>query len=204
LLAPRVCAAPRGAVWVGSGYARLRIVAWLAEVIEKRGRLDPPLVCAVAEKVAAHLDALHAEGLVHGDVTPASILVDEVGAVSITEFALAGDTQGGSLALSTAVRSLDYMAPERIRNEKLTPAADVYGLGCVTYECLCGAAPFAHRQGMGTLWAHLRDPPTNPSDLRRNLPAAASVVILRALEKDPAARAQSAGEFARQLRAACN
>lgn len=181
-------------------------MARLAELIEKQGRLDPPVVCAVAEKVASHLDALHAEGRLHRDVKPASILVDKEGTVSITGFGLAEDThQGGSLTTpGQAIGSLDYLAPEQIRSEELTPAADIYGLGCVIYECLCGAAPFAHLQGMGTLWAHLHDPPIRPSDLRRNLPAAASVVILRALEKDPAERTQSAGEFARQLRTACS
>ena len=96
------------------------------------------------------------------------------------------------------------MAPEQIRSEELTPAADVYGLGCVIYECLCGVAPFAHQQGMGTLWAHLQATPAKPSERRPDVPSAASVVILQALAKDAAERTQSAGVFAQQLRAACN
>ena len=61
-----------------------------------------------------------------------------------------------------AVGSLDYMAPEQIRGEKVTSAADVYSLGCVMFQCLAGEPPFADRQGMQILWAHLRDEPPDP------------------------------------------
>ena len=71
------------------------------------------------------------------------------------------------------------------------------------YECMCGAPQFSDRQGMRVLWAHLQDPPTNPSDRRTDLPADTSAAILKALEKDPGDRPQSAGEFAQLLRAAC-
>lgn len=176
----------------------------LADMIEKQGQLELAVACQVAEEVASGLDALHAEGLFHRDIKPANILLDEAGTAYITDFGLAKDTQGSLLTKpGQALGSLDYMAPEQIRSEDLTAAADVYGLGCVMYECLCGAPPFADRQGMRVLWAHLQDPPASPSDRRPDLPAEASAVIERALDKDPAARPQSASEFARELRAAC-
>jgi serine/threonine-protein kinase len=176
----------------------------LAEMIEKQGQLELGLVCGVAEQVASGLDALHAKGLFHRDIKPANILLDEAGTAYITDFGLAKDTQGSLLTKpGQALGSLDYMAPEQIRSEEISPAADVYGLGCVMYECLCGAPPFADRQGMRVLWAHLQDPPANPKDRRPDLPAEVGSAVLKALEKDPAARPQSAGEFAEQLRSAC-
>jgi serine/threonine protein kinase len=177
----------------------------LGDLIEKDGQLELGLVCGVAEQVASGLDALHAEGLFHRDIKPANILLDEAGTAYITDFGLAKDAQGSLLTKpGQALGSLDYMSPEQIRSEEISPAADVYGLGCVIYECFCGAPPFADRQGMRVLWAHLQDPPAKPSDRRSNLPEAASDVVLKALEKDPAARPQSAGEFAQLLRAACS
>jgi serine/threonine protein kinase len=177
----------------------------LAELIEKEGQLELGVVCGVAEQVAAGLDALHSEGLFHRDIKPANILLDEAGTAYITDFGLAKDTQGSLLTKpGQALGSLDYMAPEQIRSEEITPAADVYGLGCVIYECLCSAPPFADRQGMRVLWAHLQDPPAKPVDRRSDLPAAVSDAILGALAKDPAERPQSAGDFARQLKAACS
>ena len=175
----------------------------LADTIERHGQLEVGTAVAVCEEVASGLDALHAEGLFHRDIKPANILVDEGGTAYITDFGLAKDTQGSLLTRpGQALGSVDYMAPEQIRSEDLTPAADVYGLGCVMYQCLCGAPPFADRQGLRVLWAHLQDAPANPSDTRPDLPAELSSAIVRALDKDPAARQQSAGELARQMRAA--
>ena len=175
----------------------------LADRIEKHGQLDLATAVAVCEQVASGLDALHAEGLFHRDIKPANILVDEAGTAYITDFGLAKDSQGSLLTRpGQALGSLDYMAPEQIRSEEITAAADVYGLGCVMFESLCGAPPFADRQGMRVLWAHLQDPPPNPSDRRPELPAQVSSVILLALDKDPAGRPQAAGDFAEQLKAA--
>ena len=175
----------------------------LADMIEKQEQLDLATTVGICEHVASGLDALHADGLFHRDVKPANILVDEEGTAFITDFGLAKDSQGSLLTRpGQALGSLDYMAPEQIRSEEITFSADVYGLGCVMYEALCGAPPFADRQGMRVLWAHLQDPPANPTERRSDLPDGVSAAILKALEKDAADRQQSASEFAAQLRAA--
>jgi serine/threonine-protein kinase len=175
----------------------------LGDLIERHARLDLSRAVGICEQVASGLDALHAQGLFHRDVKPANILVDEQGTAYITDFGLAKDSQGSLLTRpGQALGSLDYMAPEQIRSEEITLSADVYGLGCVMYESLCGAPPFADRQGMRVLWAHLQDPPTSPAELRSDLPDGVSAAILTALEKDPAERQGSASEFAGQLRSA--
>ena len=91
------------------------------------------------------------------------------------------------------------MAPEQIRCEEIVAATDVYALGCVLFECLTGDPPFADRQGMRVLWAHLQDPPPDPTAARPDLPPALGQAVLRALEKDPAARPATASEFAESL-----
>ncbi len=175
----------------------------LAGVIEKQERLDLATAIEVCGQVASGLDALHAEGLFHRDVKPANILLDEAGVAYITDFGLAKDSQGSLLTRpGQALGSLDYMAPEQIRSEEIGAPADVYALGCVMYESLCGAPPFSDRQGMRVLWAHLQDAPTSPSDRRPEVPAGISSVILKALEKDPGDRQQTAGELAGQMRSA--
>ena len=189
----------------GIPYLAQRYIAGgnLADLIEKQGQLDLRIACAVAEQVASGLDALHAEGLFHRDIKPANILIDDAGTAYITDFGLAKDTQGSLLTKpGQALGSLDYMAPEQIRSEELTASADVYGLGCVMYECLSGSPQFSDRQGMRVLWAHLQDPPADPSVRRPDLPSQVSDAVLKALAKDAAARPQSAGEFAQSLRAA--
>jgi serine/threonine-protein kinase len=97
---------------------------------------------------------------------------------------------------------MDYMAPEQIRGEPVTAATDIYALGCVMYECLCGRPPFAEVQGMRILWAHLQDAPPDPRSVRADIPEEFSRTLLVALEKDAANRPQTAGEYARMLAAA--
>jgi serine/threonine protein kinase len=175
----------------------------LEDAIKKTGTVDIATAVRVCRQVAEGLDALHANGLFHRDVKPANILLDTDGTAYITDFGLAKDSQGSLLTRpGQALGSLDYMAPEQIRSEEVSAATDVYALGCVMYECLCGAPPFADRQGMRVLWAHLQDAPQNPCEKRPDLPGEVGAVIMRALEKDPATRPQSATEFARQLDAA--
>jgi serine/threonine-protein kinase len=170
-------------------------------LLRREGPLPPERVASIVSPVASALDAAHAVGLVHRDVKPANILLDADGTAFITDFGLAKDSQGSVLTRpGQALGSLDYMAPEQIRGEPVTAASDVYALGCVMYECLIGAPPFADRQGMRVLWAHLQDDPANPCDRRADLPPAVGELILRALDKEPQNRPQTAGEFARMLR----
>jgi serine/threonine protein kinase len=173
------------------------------DAIKKTGTVDVATAVRVCRQVADGLDALHQNGLIHRDIKPANILLDQEGTAYITDFGLAKDSQGSLLTRpGQALGSLDYMAPEQIRSEEVTAATDVYALGCVMYEALSGAPPFADRQGMRVLWAHLQDRPSEPSEKRPDLLPEISAVIMRALEKDPAQRPQSASEFAQQLQAA--
>ena len=175
----------------------------LADRIEQGGPRPLEEVVGVCGQVAGALDELHEQGLIHRDVKPANILLDESEVAYITDFGLAKDTQGSLLTRpGQALGSLDYMAPEQVRGEEVTAATDVYALGCVTFECVTGAPPFADRQGMRVLWAQLQDEPPDPREKRPELSEASAAVIGRALAKDPGTRQQSAGEFASELKAA--
>jgi serine/threonine-protein kinase len=94
---------------------------------------------------------------------------------------------------------MDYMAPEQIRGEPVTAATDIYSLGCVMYEALCGQPPFADATGMRILWAHLQDEPADPSTRRSDLQPEFVRTMLQAMAKDPGERPQTAGEYSRML-----
>jgi serine/threonine-protein kinase len=172
----------------------------LDDKLKRDGPLDVQTAVGVCTDVAAGLEALWGAGMVHRDVKPANILLDESGRAYITDFGLAKDTQGSLLTLpGQALGSMDYMAPEQIRGEQVGAATDIYALGCVMYECMCGRPPFAEVQGMRILWAHLQDPPPDPRSVRADIPERFSQTLLVALNKDAAARPQTAGEYARLL-----
>jgi serine/threonine protein kinase len=172
----------------------------LEQKLKREIRLGVSTALAICAQVADGLDALFRGGMVHRDVKPANVLLDTDGTALITDFGLAKDSQGTALTRpGQALGSMDYMSPEQIRGEDVTAATDVYSLGCVMFECLSGAPPFADRQGMRVLWAQLQDEPSDPTAELADAPPGLGAAVLRALEKDVAKRPQSAGEYARLL-----
>ena len=138
--------------------------------------------------------------MVHRDVKPGNILLDLAGKAYITDFGLAKDSQGTALTRpGQAMGSMDYMSPEQIRGEPVTGASDVYSLGCVVFECVYGWPPFADREGMRVLWAHLQDEPPDPSGERPDIPPGFTQAMTAALRKQPAERPRTSREYARSL-----
>ena len=168
--------------------------------IEEEGPLPIEPAVRMLLQVADGLDALHREGLVHRDVKPANILLAEEDSAKLADFGLAKDSQASALTKpGQALGSMDYMSPEQIRGETVSPAADVYSLGCVMFECICGRAPFADRKGMRILWAHLQEDPPDPRSAREDVPQDMSWALLRALEKEAANRPPTATAYARMV-----
>jgi serine/threonine-protein kinase len=164
------------------------------------GRLDVRTAVRICSQVADGLGALWKAGMVHRDIKPGNILLDPDGSAHITDFGLAKDSQGSVLTLpGQALGSMDYMAPEQIRGEQVTAATDIYALGCVMFECIEGRPPFADRQGMRVLWAHLQDEPPDPSAGRNDLPPGFSEALKLALRKDPAERPETGTDYTRSL-----
>jgi serine/threonine protein kinase len=175
----------------------------LEERLKTQGPLDVETAVSVCTAVSTGLDALHQAGLIHRDVKPGNILLDEQGTAYIADFGLAKDREGSVLTKAgQTLGSMDYMAPEQIRGEEVTAATDVYALGCVMYECMCGQPPFADRQGMRILWAHLQEDPPDLLKKRSDLPADVGWAIVRALEKEPDKRPPTATAYAQMVRIA--
>ena len=175
----------------------------LQEKIDREGPLGLEPTVLLCLQVARGLDALHALHLVHRDLKPGNILLDEAEDAYITDFGLAKDRDASALTKSgVSVGSLDYMAPEQIRGQEVSPVTDVYSLGCVMHECLCGEPPFGDREGMQVLWAHLRDEAPDACARRDDVPKDVGWAVARALEKDPERRPPSATAYARMVQVA--
>ena len=204
---PNVVAVVETGDFEGKPWAAQRFISGgsLEDELDRRGCLDLDEVIAIFNPVAAGLDVLHRNGLVHRDLKPGNILVDDDDHPFIADFGLAKDYQNKGTILTRpgqALGSMDYMAPEQIRGEDVTAATDVYALACMLFELLTGQPPFADQVGMRVLWAHLQDLPPNPSDLRPDLPRGVGDAILRGLAKDPSHRPRSATELMAQVEAA--
>ena len=168
--------------------------------LELEGQLDLAATVRICAQVANGLDALWEAGMVHRDVKPANILLDQTGKAYITDFGLAKLSDGTVLTRpGQPLGSIDYMPPEQIRGEPVTGAADIYSLGCVVFECIDGQPPFSDRQGMRVLWAHLQDEPPDPSVKRGDIPPGFIRALKAALRKNPAERPRTSIDYARSL-----
>ena len=175
----------------------------LADRIKECGRLELDETVRMALHVGAGLDAMHQAGMVHRDLKPANILLDEDGRASVADFGLVKES-GASLLTKPgqSLGSVDYMAPEQIRAVEVSPATDVYALGCVLCESISGSPPFANRAGLGVLWGHLQDEPPDPCAGREGLPEDLSWAIRSALEKEPEDRPQTPTAYVRMVQVA--
>jgi serine/threonine-protein kinase len=175
----------------------------LQSKLDRDGPLELEAAVMLCLQVAKGLDALHAQGLVHRDLKPANVLLGEDGSAHVADFGLAKDRDASSLTRSgTSVGSYDYIAPEQIRAQEVTPVTDVYSLGCVLHECLCGEPPFADRDGPAALRAHLSDEPPDVCLSRVELSSEVGWAVARALEKDPLRRPPSATAYAQMVQVA--
>jgi serine/threonine-protein kinase len=185
----------------GMQYLTLEYVE--GESLERRIARTGPLalesVLTMLSQIAPALDELHAQGLIHRDLKPSNILLDRQDTAFLTDFGLAKGR--GYTALTRpdqVVGTLDYLAPEVVRGDDATAQSDVYALGCVVYECLAGQPPFAHKEPAHVGLAHLSEQPPDVTEKARVSPLVGRAV-LRALEKDPAARPGSAGDYAAEI-----
>jgi serine/threonine-protein kinase len=177
----------------------------LAERLAAGGPLEVPELLRLAGGVGAGLDALHRRGIVHRDVKPANLLLAADGTVVVGDFGLAKNRAWTVLTRPGQVLgTLDYLAPELIRGEPAGPMSDLYALGCVLYECLAGAPPFAGRGVLRIGMAHLEEEPGDPAAGRSDVPPALAWTVRQALAKEAARRPPSAGTLARMLRLAAD
>ncbi|MGH3635956.1 MAG: protein kinase domain-containing protein, partial [Mycobacterium sp.] len=161
------------------------------------GPLELGRAVRIIEQVAKALQAAHKVGLVHRDVTPRNILLDEDDFAYLIDFGIARGADETSLTgTGQMIGSFHYMAPERLRAHEADARADIYALACVLYECLTGSRPFPGDSWESQVAAHLTDPPPQPSTTQPKVPAQFDAVIAKGMAKDPDNRYATTVELA--------
>jgi class 3 adenylate cyclase/ABC-type oligopeptide transport system substrate-binding subunit/streptogramin lyase len=187
-------------------YLAMRLVQGsdLRRILQRDGRLEPDRAVRILAPVAEALDTAHVQGLVHRDVKPGNILVDEDERAFLADFGLAKHAAtANSLSRDGAFSgTIDYIAPEQIEGGEVDGRADVYALACVLFETLTGRPPFERETDVAVVFAHLKDPPPALTALRPELPEELDIVLARGMAKDPEDRYRTAGELIADARAA--
>lgn len=166
----------------------------MSALLGREKRLPPDQALDILAQTGYALSAAHAAGVIHRDVKPGNILIRPDGTVKITDFGIARAVNAAPVTATGMVMGTSYyLSPEQASGQLVTPASDVYSLGVVGYEALCGQRPFVGDSPLTVAMMHIRDePPPLPADV----PAPARAVIERAMAKDPAARFPTAAAMA--------
>ena len=172
----------------------------LEEELDRRGSFPWEQAVAYGREMAAALQASHEKGIVHRDVKPGNFLKTKAGRLKLSDFGLARIDAGRKItrAGKTAGTVL-YMAPEQIRGKEITPAADLYALGCVLYEMISGRTPFEGESSAAILHAHVLNAPPRLASLATDCPPVLEELVHQLLEKEPADRPASAAEVGDRL-----
>lgn len=167
------------------------------------GDLSPEQACAVTLAVLTGLDHAHGHGILHRDVKPENVLFNAAGVPKLADFGIAkvvGDSSSQRTATGVVMGTPAYMAPEQGSGKALSPATDVYAVGAMLYELMTGRLPFESTgDALSQLYRHVHEQPRSVHEIAATVPGPVADVIMRALEKEPDARFESAVAFARAL-----
>jgi eukaryotic-like serine/threonine-protein kinase len=175
----------------------------LKDRIDRAGPLDPAEAARLASQIAEALRVAHERGIVHRDVKPQNVLLDEAGDAKVADFGIAlaasrSSTSGTNLLFGTA----GYMSPEQGMGEPVGPASDLYSLGVVLYEMLTGELPFAAEGPLATAMKHVTEQPLPPRKRNPSIPEGMDALVMGLLAKKPENRYGSAAELVGDLRRA--
>jgi len=172
----------------------------LDTLLKERERLEFEETVLILNQVADALDYAHQHGVIHRDVKPGNIVLDERGRVTVTDFGIAKEIQETSASASGHLLGTPfYMSPEQYLGTVISGAADQYSLGVVAYQCLGGRVPFDASTAYDLLNKHVSQPPPPLAELRPDLPPHAFAAIDRALAKQPTDRFTTVSDFVSAL-----
>jgi serine/threonine-protein kinase len=148
--------------------------------------------------IATGMQVAHQAGIVHRDLKPANVLINNEGLLKIVDFGVAAAQSQGDTQLTKTgyvIGSPKYMAPEQILGKKVDERADIYSLGVILYEMLCGVPPYSRGDHMSVMYQHVQGKARPPADINKDLPRELNDLVMKSMSLDKMKRAQTMDEL---------
>ena len=177
----------------------------LRDLLRDDRRLLPERAAEITDGVLRALDYSHRNGIVHRDIKPGNVMLTRSGDVKVMDFGIAravSDSQMTMTQTAQVIGTAQYLSPEQARGERVDARSDLYSAGCLLYELLTGRPPFTGDSPVAIAYQHVKEDPVPPSQVDPEVPAWADAIVLKAMQKDPADRYQSAGEMRNDIQRA--
>jgi eukaryotic-like serine/threonine-protein kinase len=190
--------------WDGTYYIAMEYVPGqsLKTLVRDNGALDPVTAIDIATQILAAARFAHARGVIHRDLKPHNVILDEEGRARVTDFGIARAGASDMTLTGSIMGTAQYLSPEQAQGHAVSARSDLYAIGVILYELLTGVVPFDGDTAVAIAFKQVSAEPKPPSAVNPNVPAFLDEIVLRALAKDPAARYADADELIAALRAA--
>ena len=183
--------------WNGTYYIAMEYIEGrtLKDVIRERGPAPPEAAVDIVLQILRAARFAHQRGIVHRDIKPHNVLIDDDGRVKVTDFGIARAGASDMTETGLIMGTSQYLSPEQAQGKPVDARSDLYSIGIVLYEMLTGRVPFDAESPVAVALKQVSEAPVPPRQLNPEIPPSLDAVVLRALAKDPARRFADADEF---------
>ncbi|HMD51785.1 MAG TPA: Stk1 family PASTA domain-containing Ser/Thr kinase, partial [Solirubrobacteraceae bacterium] len=183
--------------WNGTYYIAMEYVAGstLKAIVRENGPLDPATGIDIVIQILRAARFAHRRGVVHRDLKPHNVILDEEGRARVTDFGIARAGASDMTLTGSIMGTAQYLSPEQAQGYAVSATSDLYSVGIILYELLTGVVPFEGDTAVAVAFKQVSAEPRPPSELNPALPRSLDAVVLRALAKDPTRRYVDAEEF---------